>query len=1077
MSTRYIPAGAGSGKTYKLTHDLADMLTREENPVEASRVILTTFTRSAASDFVRRAREVLINEKLNPAKAAELDGALIGTVHSVCERFIKKYWYRLDLHLPLNILSDEDRKLFMSRTAENAADDDDVKFFTRFAQEYGLESDFWKGYVESIIEKKYSFDVRNLAASRDMSCRDIAAVFKEDAADMEADLDGFLKKLVTAIKEINREKESRGKRPEHRDVQQEATTLLESGVLYRKAAKVLDWAAEGAEKTKGFWFNTFNPAEYDQVKSAAKAVLLSTSSREERQECVRKLFALAGHWEKDYQDFKAANRLLDYNDLEQKFLQILYDQHFRDIRDDIAASYDVMMVDEFQDSNPVQIKIFRKMMELVGETVLVGDSKQAIYGFRGTESSLVDEFIQEIADQRPIKKSFRSRRELVESANAVFCKAFGHKQRPVYPDDDSMPYDTVSLFPARTEPAGLGPALQHWNTPAPAGNSVRNNYATVGKKIHELVTSGTCMVVRRKDDDGNEIPEPIQYRDIAILLRNGLGIGSAVRDLRKAGVPVSVLENDFIGRAEVQLILSLVRYVFDKKDEGAKADILHLIGGLTSEEIIAGSVNGKWGEDVGILFNKLDDLRSRISVLSVSEIVDSLTLELDLFGNSADWGLPDTRIRNIGFMSALAKGYEEQCANINAAPTLPGYLAYVSEYKPERRLVDKTDTVKVLTYHNAKGLDWPMVILDELDSFKTIDPEVFKKGYCGVCNFREGEEVLLHVFPSAPFVPLPILEKIASTTLFDYVGERRIAEERRLLYVGFTRAKDYLVTLGNAKSQFSWPVLCGAAGTPDPDPNRNQFNWHDKHLSEYMDLPLPEEDGTSTERTLRAWAVPGKKEEKANKYRSPSLADGHHAPVAILSNKYRGSKMEQHIQSEDDDSGKAAVCGTCIHRIFAAYDPYKDRKEMEKMARGIIEGMDLTAEFPSPESVIDSAAQLFDWLKKEYGEGTALHELPVLMKQPDGTVIRGEMDLAWALPGGKCVLVDYKSFHGSEDLGAIKAHAVQHGYPDQLKAYKDTLESGECQVLDVLIYYFVLGQVIKFNYNGRMLNRCGRADS
>ncbi len=1076
MSTKYIPAGAGSGKTYKLTHDLADMLTREENPVEASRVILTTFTRSAAADFVRRAREVLINEKHNPAKAAELDGALIGTVHSVCERFIKKYWYRLDLHLPLNILSDEDRKLFMSRTAENAADDDDVKFFTRFAREYGLESDFWKEYVGDIIEKKYSFDVRNMAASLEISCRDIAAVFKEDPSGMEETLDDFLKKLVHAIKESNRDKEARGKRLELRGEQQEATTLLENGALYQKSGKVLEWATKGAEKTTGVWFKTFNPAEYDQVKNAAKAVLLSKSSGEERQECVRKLFALAERWEKDYQDFKAANRLLDYNDLEQKFLQILYVKDFQDIRDDIAASYDVMMVDEFQDSNPVQIKIFRKMMELVGETVLVGDSKQAIYGFRGTESSLVDEFIQEIADQRPIKKSFRSRRELVESANAVFCKAFKKEQYPVYPEDDSKPYDTVSLFPARTEPAGMGPALQHWNTPAPAGNSVRNNYAAVGKKIHELVTSGTCMVVRRKDDDGNEIPEPIQYRDIAILLRNGLGIGSAVRDLRKAGVPVSILENDFIGRAEVQLILSLVRYVFDEKDAGARADILHLIGGLTSEEIIVSSVNGKWSEAVGILFNKLDDLRSRISFLSVSEIVDSLTLELDLFGNSADWGLPDTRIRNIGFMSALAKGYEEQCANINAAPTLPGYLAYVSEYKPERRLVDKTDTVKVLTYHNAKGLDWPMVILDELDSFKTIDPEVFKKGYCGVCNFREREEVLLHVFPSAPFVPLPILERIAPTKLFDYVRDRRIKEERRLLYVGFTRAKDYLVTLGNTKCQYSWPVFCGAAGTPDSDQNRNRFNWNDEHLSDYMDLPLPDEDDTSAERPLTAWAVPGKKE-GANKYRSPSLADDRHAPVADLSRVFQGSKMEQHIQSEDDDSKKAAICGTCIHRIFAAYDPDGDRKEMEETARRIIEGMELTQEFPSPESVIDSAAQLFDWLKKEYGDGTALHELPVLMRQPDGTVIRGEMDLVWALPGGKCVLVDYKSFHGGEDLGAIKAHAVQHGYPDQLKAYKDTLESGECQVQDVLIYYFVLGQVIKFNYNGRMLNRCGRADS
>ena len=73
------------------------------------------------------------------------------------------------------------------------------------------------------------------------------------------------------------------------------------------------------------------------------------------------------------------------------------------------------------------------------------------------------------------------------------------------------------------------------------------------------------------------------------------------------------------------------------------------------------------------------------------------------------------------------------------------------------------------------------------------------------------------------------------------------------------------------------------------------------------------------------------------------------------------------------------------------------------------------------------------------------------------------MDLVWELPGKKCVLVDYKSFHGSEDLGAIKAHASLHSYHEQLKDYKDTLVSGGYKVRDVLIYYFVQGRVIRFD--------------
>ena len=158
MSTKYVAAGAGSGKTYRLTHDLAEMLTRKDDPVKPSRIILTTFTKSAAADFLRKARAVLIAEK-QPVLAAELDSALIGTVHSVCEKFVKKYWYRLGLTLPLNILSSEDKKLYVSRTAEGVARDDEVKFFAQFAEHFEMNADFWSG-------KLYPFSRRFSAAWR-----------------------------------------------------------------------------------------------------------------------------------------------------------------------------------------------------------------------------------------------------------------------------------------------------------------------------------------------------------------------------------------------------------------------------------------------------------------------------------------------------------------------------------------------------------------------------------------------------------------------------------------------------------------------------------------------------------------------------------------------------------------------------------------------------------------------------------------------------------------------------------------------------------------------------------------------
>ena len=1080
MKTTYISAGAGSGKTYRLTHDLADMLTRGNHPVDASRVILTTFTKAAAEDFKKKAREVLIKEKHNPAKAAELDSALIGTVHSVCERFVKKYWYRLELTLPLNLIPGEDKKLFISRTTENVANDEDVKYFRQFAQDYEMDPDFWKQYLKSIVELKFAFGVAGFSESCEASCRDIAAIFTDDAIVSEDVLDAFLNTMVSSIEVMNRTNLANGKKEHQLKEHREAKSLLAGGSLYRKALKVLGWAAEGKEKTKGFWKDTFDASKYSAVEEAANCVFLSKKVGEDCQVCVQKLFDLAEDWEKEYQRFKDDNSLLDFNDLEQKFLRILYEEEFEDVRQDIQKSYDLLMVDEFQDSNPVQIRIFRKLMELVDQTVFVGDWKQAIFGFRGTESSLVDDFIKEIPEENKesLKRSYRSRPELVNAASDIFCKAFDHQKLPVFPDDDNKSYDGVSLFPDRPDHQEMEPALQHWNMP-----KSKDAYIAVGRRIRELVEAKTCLVVRKKDENGIEILEPIQYRDIAILLRNAkFQISAVVQALRDAGVPVSVQEDGFMEWAESQLIVSLLRYIVDAHDRGARSDILHLMGGMPIEGIIESNATDQHTDKELEFFKKLDNIRSRVSVLSISEIVETLALELDMYANVANWGRSDTRSRNIGFMVSLARQYEQQCANMNTAPTLPGYIVYVSGYKPEKRLVDNTDTVKVLTYHNAKGLEWPMVILDDLDSLDLSPQNLFRKEFSGVRNFRKDGKVLLHVLPefvskdtgygNRTKLPQTVIDKMVQTNFFSYVEERKVKEECRLLYVGFTRARDYLVSLGKEDSIYSWPVQC-KAGVEDKQ-DGNALLWHPEHPSAFYNLQQQENAAEPEARPLKAWAIPEKKK-ASDKYVSPSLSGRQKEDAGEkkgrdvdLTGLFHGKKMEQNIQGEIEENStsptnnKIALCGTCVHHIFAAFDPDGGKEKMVEMAGRIITGMGLSQEFPSPESIIDSAAQFFRWLRQEYGAGTPLHELPFVSRQPDGTIIRGEMDLVWELPGKKCVLVDYKSFHGSEDLAGIKAHAVQHGYPEQLKCYKEILEADEYEVQDVLIYYFVQGQVIRY---------------
>jgi uvrD/REP helicase len=105
----YINAGAGSGKTYKLTMILTKLI--KEGKVKPEEVILTTFTTKAANEFKEKAKAFLFDEGMSE-EAMQLDHALIGTVHSVCQRMIGKYWFNLGLSPNMGVMAEEDTKYY-----------------------------------------------------------------------------------------------------------------------------------------------------------------------------------------------------------------------------------------------------------------------------------------------------------------------------------------------------------------------------------------------------------------------------------------------------------------------------------------------------------------------------------------------------------------------------------------------------------------------------------------------------------------------------------------------------------------------------------------------------------------------------------------------------------------------------------------------------------------------------------------------------------------------------------------------------------------------------------------------------
>ena len=125
----YINASAGSGKTYKLTHQLAELVS--EGKVKPEQVIMTTFTVKAATEMKEKAKQVLY-EKGCFDEATRLDQALIGTIHSVANALIKKYWFFLGLSPDMGVMADEDTEFYISQSLSDLPTQEELKLLNTF---------------------------------------------------------------------------------------------------------------------------------------------------------------------------------------------------------------------------------------------------------------------------------------------------------------------------------------------------------------------------------------------------------------------------------------------------------------------------------------------------------------------------------------------------------------------------------------------------------------------------------------------------------------------------------------------------------------------------------------------------------------------------------------------------------------------------------------------------------------------------------------------------------------------------------------------------------------------------------
>ena len=195
------------------------------------------------------------------------------------------------------------------------------------------------------------------------------------------------------------------------------------------------------------------------------------------------------------------------------------------------------------------------------------------------------------------------------------------------------------------------------------------------------------------------------------------------------------------------------------------------------------------------------------------------------------------------------------------------------------------------------------------------------------------------------------------------------------------------------------------------------------------------------------------------------------SPSRLVPEKLPEAKVERVFPAEGPAPRPVSVgrtddydlMGTCIHNIFAICRPDTPADAMRAKAQRIINAHGMSEVLPRVDEVLGSVSAFYAFMERTYGPACRIErEWPFSMPM-DGQLLAGEIDLVWVLPGGKdCVLVDFKNFPGalSELLLADGAHYAGR-YAPQLGAYARALSGAGLQVKDKLLYYAVLGVVLR----------------
>ncbi len=1031
---KVISASAGSGKTYRLTEELARRLHKKQAEPEA--VIAVTFTKSAAEELKGRVRSRLFEEGM-PEEAQRMEGALVGTVHSVCESLLKRFAFEAGLSPRVEVLPEDQAGAFFEQAIAQALTPGILAELTPALERFQMREPLKPVKALAELARLNRIPAAALPAmARDSVRRFHGSVlpapewFTADAAD--DCLRAALRKAIPAMEALVDDAAAKNSRDYLRAVQ---------AVLAKLETDTLPWSrrADLCGNPGKLLKDLAEPLQDIGKRSPGHPLL-----REDAEVIIRHLFALAGEALRRYEEWKRSRALIDFTDMEALALDLLGDPQ---VQAALKGDFRLLFVDEFQDTSPLQLALFSRLGGIVDEVVWVGDKKQAIFGFRDSDPVLMDAAYAEAAKTaKPdlLDTSYRSRPELVEFCNALFVPLFGAL---------GARREEVALKPHRKKPAEkLPPAVECW---VMGSRNQEGDDLCLVQGIQALLDPAVPV---RIVDPVEDKSRPIRPGDIAVLRRKNKGCKSLAAALGNAGVQAALAQTGLNATLEATYLLAAVEVVLDRRAALPALTLLLFQDPADPEKLInerlrlvkrykAGDTwENPW--PASALLNRLRDLEEDQKVLSPSQMVDRIITAGGLEDLCLRWGSGELRLGNVDRLRACARQYEQECLLTGSGASLLGLHAWLGSLDEggEQAAWASEYAVQISTYHKAKGREWPVVILGDLHNggkarVHAAAPaaESHGKGF-DLSAPLENRGLRYWPWPyKGSSTGAPLWGAITATREEQEAAKRSLEEEARLIYVGFTRARDLLVLPGRASQ--SVPKALEKVGIAlqfpkdaEPGPTVVDFGGGLKaqglirHFNGQGVAP-----GTAPG-PLTWFARPtGTPPALAPKFLNASQLPAFSVPASSHPSIPAVIALGDRLSFKGTFTKDEPAFGDAVHAFLAADRPELPKSDRLALARRIQE-VHGAGEFLPPEALVEAGNRLIAWIQREHPDAAVHRELPVQLRQGE-QIIAGTADLVLEMADG-FILLDHKGFPGNEKQCKDKALT----FAGQLDAYARALE-------------------------------------